>query len=88
MGSARTEAEVMFSAPPRGVGDDLTESLYHNSLPEVHCSACGALVMRRRDRVTIRASWRPSVEYLCPECWKIIVQWASRFALQQMELPL
>lgn len=79
---------MTFSAPPSGTETNLAENLFQASLPEASCAACGGRVERRTDRVMIRASWRPAQETLCVECWDVICEWAARFALQQLELPL
>lgn len=79
---------MTFSDPPSGTGGSLVESLFTASLPETHCDGCGSLIMRRQPRMMLRASWRDCQESLCPGCWGAIVQWAQRFALQQLELPL
>jgi hypothetical protein len=78
----------MFEPPESGTGANLTESLFHASLPEARCTACGRTVARRKHRVAIRCSWRPAVEILCPGCWAVICQWAVRFAQQQGILDL
>lgn len=78
---------MTFSDAPRATGRPLSISLFQSSLPEVTCNACGDLVRRREPRMMLRASWRSQTEYLCPTCWGSIVQWAKRFALQQLELP-
>lgn len=72
---------------PDGTGATLLENVFIASLPKAMCAACGDDIARRAHRVMLRASWRQGPEALCPSCWSVIVQWASRFALQQMELP-
>jgi DNA-directed RNA polymerase subunit RPC12/RpoP len=68
---------------------DLTaDGFFSATLPQVKCNACGRIIARRRHRMQLRASWRDRTEYLCPQCWNMVVSWASRFALQQLELPL
>jgi len=63
-------------------------SFYQHTLPQADCTACGRIIPRRRHRIYLRASWAPKGDVLCPRCWSIVCQWASRFALQQAELPL
>ena len=58
-------------------------ALYVMTLPARSCNVCGREIRRRTHRVVIRASWRNEPETLCPGCWRVICQWASRFALQQ-----
>jgi predicted RNA-binding Zn-ribbon protein involved in translation (DUF1610 family) len=79
----------MMAGGPTGDEDaSFGGELYVAALPERSCSACGDTIARRAHRVTLRASWRAGWEYLCPNCWDVIVRWAARFALQQRELPL
>jgi hypothetical protein len=66
----------------------LAQQLYEASLPKAQCSACHDPIERRQHRVTLRFSWHEDYDYLCPGCWRVIVSWASRFALEQAELPL
>jgi|GEM_PF-5363350 len=73
--------------PSDAEAGSLAESLYVASLPQVKCTACSRIIPRRKHRLTMRASWRNDWEYLCPQCWYQVCQWAERFALQQMELP-
>ena len=72
---------------PGGTGASLLESVFISSLPETTCNACGDKIARRAHRMMLRASWRDRAENLCPACWSAVTQWASRFALQQLELP-
>lgn len=80
----RTSGMGLFD-PPQG---SLVDDLYVHTLPPAVCAACHGHIARRKNRVVIRASWRQQNEILCPECWGAICQWARRFALQQMVLPL
>lgn len=66
----------------------LVDSLFQASLPQQTCAACHRIIPRRRPRITIRASWRPEPDHLCPQCWRVICEWAARFAHTQLELPL
>jgi hypothetical protein len=68
--------------------DEITDNTYVASLPKVTCVACGVVIPRRKHRMALRASWRDSTEYLCPYDWHQVCEWATRFALQQLELPL
>lgn len=79
---------MTFSMPAGEEARDLGGQLYAASLPAVSCNACGDRIARREHRVTLRASWRGGWEYLCPRCWQVIVGWASRFALRQLDLPI
>ncbi len=79
---------MTFSEPPSGTGTNLTASLFEASLPRAICNACGDTIRRREPRVMLRATWRPANEILCRGCWRVITEWASRFALTQLELPL
>ncbi len=79
---------MTFVNPEYGTGTNLTESLFQASLPRAICNACGDTLQRREPRVFIRATWRTNQEQLCRGCWRAITEWASRFALHQMELPL
>jgi hypothetical protein len=79
---------MTFSPPPDVTGGSLSESLFVASLPSVKCDACGRYVPRRQHRVRIRASWRDHDESICTQCWRKIMEWAARFALRQLELPL
>ena len=68
------------------VFDDPREHLpdiWEASLPAATCLPCGRIIPRRQHRIVLRASWRKASETLCPDCWGLICQWASRFALQQ-----
>ncbi len=78
----------MLGQPVPESDEEAARGLFQMSLPEVRCSACFHRVPRRKHRMMLRASWRQDVEYLCPDCWLGIVDWAKRFALQQMELPI
>jgi hypothetical protein len=79
---------MTFTYPENGTGTDLTERLFEASLPQANCNACGVLIRRRQPRMMLRASWRDANETLCVTCWGAVVDWAQRFALQQLELPL
>ncbi len=76
----------MFEPAPDG--NDLAAQMYVASLPMVTCTACGNRIPRRKHRMTMRASWRNQWEHLCPTCWYQVCEWASLFALQQIELPI
>jgi hypothetical protein len=76
---------VSFTEPPTY---SILERMYIASLPEVACDCCGKLVARRVNRMTLRASWRESFQYVCVPCWQSFTQWAAKFALQQLKLPL
>jgi hypothetical protein len=58
------------------------------SLPNANCKACGGEIRRREHRVWIRASWHNRTDVLCPHCWRQVCEWARRFALEQLELPI
>ncbi len=77
---------MTFSDAP--TGPNVSEDLRVVSLPERECSACFRTIGRRRHRVAIAASWRGVTDFLCPECWHVICQWAVRFANEQLELGL
>lgn len=79
---------MTFSDAPDGTETNLAENLFVASLPAAVCSACGDGMKRRSHRVMLRATWRPKNETLCPDCWRVITEWAARFALRQMELDL
>lgn len=63
------------------------DGLWGGTLPFESCSACGALIKRRQQRVYVRATWRGAREVLCANCWLKICTWASRFTMEQIELP-
>jgi hypothetical protein len=88
MGGDWAEVRVMFQLPFEDADSRLAQDLYTASLPKVECDVCQRTIARRKDRVTLRASWRGKWEYICPSCWRVICEWASRFALQQLSLPL
>lgn len=67
---------------------DTVDQLLLETLPARECTACDRKIARREHRMTLRASWKQSVEVLCIPCWATICQWAARFALEQLELPL
>ncbi len=63
----------------------LSQQLYESGLPETRCSACKRTIPRRTHRMTLRPSWHDDNDHLCTSCWEVILEWARRFALQQME---
>jgi hypothetical protein len=75
----------MMADPGPGASQEaFSDRLYAETLPGVRCSACGEEIARRGARVTLRASWRKSQEYLCVECWSSLITWAASFALRQL----
>ena len=72
---------MTFSHPAENPDD-----VFQASLPAATCSACRNPIKRRESRVTVRASWRNLNDTLCSDCWRVILIWAERFALRQMEL--
>jgi hypothetical protein len=64
------------------------DDIWEASLPAAKCLPCGRIIPRRQHRIMLRASWRNASETLCPECWKTVCNWASRFALEQGLLDL
>jgi hypothetical protein len=65
----------------------VAESLFTASLPQARCNSCRTLIQRRDHRVMLRATWRPEADVLCRDCWYTVCEWATRFCLQQIELP-
>ncbi len=88
MGGPGAQAVSLFSEPTVGPGESLVESVFQASLPARRCTVCNYLVARRAPRVQLRASWRDHDDILCPSCWRSICNWAQRFALLQLSLPL
>jgi hypothetical protein len=78
----------MVQPPREDTETSLAEDLFKMSLPQVECDACRRIIPRRRPRMMLRASWAKRTEYLCPNCWRKVMDWAARFALQHQELDL
>jgi hypothetical protein len=76
---------MTFQDAPRG---DPEPSFFTMTLPQIRCTTCGRAIARRKHRIQIKASWRVQTETLCPECWHTVCEWASRFALAQLPLPI
>jgi len=79
---------MTFIDTPAADGTSLLDEVRQASLPARDCISCHTRIARRAPRVTVRASWRPSDDVLCTECWHSICEYAKRFMLDQLTLPL
>lgn len=69
-------------------GEDCLNDRYVAYLPREQCAACRDRIQHQTHRVYVRATWRPTPDTLCMGCWRVFVEWAKRFALDQVDLPL